>query len=516
MDINDVLNDKSKDELKQMIADLQSNLEQKEKSLSDKQKLIQQLYEQLKLARHQQFGRKSEKQVNEQAHQASLFNEAFPADNQAELEKADREITVASYQRKKTGRKPLPQNLPRYQRIHDLSEDEKVCRCGCQLTVIGEEKSEQLEHVPAKTIVIEHIRKKYACKQCEQTIKTAKAPKQPIPKSIAGPGLLAHILVSKFSDHLPLYRQEQILQRIGIDIPRSTLSHWVIRCSELLSPLVKLMQSHIENYDIAYADETTVQVLKEPGRLPESKSYMWCFAGGEPDKFNCIYHYQASRSHEVPLNYLAHFSGYLHCDGYPGYDVLSRKSNITLVGCWYHARRKFVEAGNVSNKSGLADHALKTFAILAKLEKQAKQQKLSPQAIYELRQRKALPIIDKFKIWLEQQLVCVPAESLIGKAITYTLKQWAKLINYLDDGRLEISNNRLEQCIKPFALSRKNWLFADSVKGANASATIFSLIQTCKLHNVNVYDYLRAVLEIIPNVQTIQELEQLLPYSIQL
>jgi len=430
------------------------------------------------------------------------------------IKKADEAITVASYTRKKTGRKPLPKELPREQRIYDLSDDEKVCGCGCELTHISDEKSEQLEYIPAKTFVIEHIRKKYACKQCEQTIKTAPAPKQPLPKSIAAPGLLAHIIVSKYTDHLPLYRQETILQRSGIDIPRATLCNWVIGCATLLSPLIKLMQSNIEHYDIAYADETTIQVLKEPGRKPENKSYMWCFGGGPPEQFNCIYHYQSSRSHEVPLHYLEQFKGYLHCDGYQAYDVLAAKSNLTLVGCWYHARRKFVEASKVSKKSGLADYALKIFASLAKIEKTIKQQ--SAQDRFHYRQKKALPLIDKFKTWLEKQLPCVPAMSLIGKAISYTLKQWPKLINYLKDGRLDISNNKLERCIKPFALSRKNWLFADSVAGANAAATLFSLLQTCQLHNINPYDYLRHVLTHIPNAQTIEQLEALLPYNVKL
>jgi len=504
------LQQKTSDELISIIDDLQANLDSKSAIIQNQNTTISQLLEQLKLNKHKRFGAQSEKDNDNP--QLSLFDEAQEPDNQPEIDAADEELTIPEHKRKKRGRKPLPKGLPRKQKVYDIPESDKACHCGCALTAIGEEVTEQLNIIPAKVFVIEHIRKKYACKSCEETIKQAKMPKQPIPKSIAGPGLLAHVLVAKFHDHLPLYRQESILQRMGIDIPRATLSHWVLKCGELLLPLTKLLLSQIQAYDVAYADESTVQVLNEPGRAPQTKSYMWVLGGGPPDKFGMVYSYSPSRGHQVPLDLLEDFKGYLHCDGFQVYDVLSAKQSLTLVGCWYHVRRKFVEANKVSSKAGLAKQAINIIKKLSLIEKQAKAQLLTPEGIYQLRKRKALPIIKAFKVWLEKHAHQVPRQSLIGNAIHYTLNQWPKLMGYLKDGRLEISNNRTERAIKPFATGRKNWLFANSVAGAKAAATIYSLIQTCKYHDVNPYDYLAHVLEAIPSCLTIEKLEPLLPY----
>ena len=247
------LEHKTKEELSEIILTQQQ-------TILENNKTIERLYEQFRLSRYKQFGTKSEKDTGLPRQlslfEPAIFNEAKPLENPSEIEAAEEEITIPEHQRKKRGRKNLPKDLPRKQQIYDLSEDEKTCPCGCELTHIGNEINEQLEIVPMQVYVIEHIRKKYACKQCEETIKQAVMPKQPIAKSIAGPGLLAHTLASKFEDHLPLYRQERILQRVGIDIPRATLSHWVIKCSELLSPLNKLLLAEIYDYDVAYADES--------------------------------------------------------------------------------------------------------------------------------------------------------------------------------------------------------------------------------------------------------------------
>lgn len=252
-------NNKSHDELLNIIANMA--------------KQIQFLEEQNAAYRLRQFANKSEK-FN--PNQVSLFDEAILPKDCEKIIAAEEAITIASYQRKKKpGRKPLPAELIRIPRIYDLTEAEKVCACGCQLTHIKDEKSEQLELIPAKIYVIEHIQKKYACKQCEDTIKTSPKPKAPIPRSIAASGLLSHVLVSKFQDHLPLFRQEQILRRIGVDIPRATLSLWVIKCAELMMPFMKLFHDRILNYDVSFADETTTQVIKEPNKGVASKKYMW-------------------------------------------------------------------------------------------------------------------------------------------------------------------------------------------------------------------------------------------------
>lgn len=301
MNIKENYDNKSKDELIQLVLDIQSKLDCQSKQ-------IKFLEEQILAYRLRKFANKLEK-IN--AEQLSLFDEAEPPINPDIIFAEEEKLQVASYVRKKSpGRKPLPADLPRVSRIYDLPETEKVCACGCALTHIKDEKTEQLEIIPAKIYVIEHIRKKYACRSCEETIKTAPMPPLPIPRSIAASGLLSHVLVSKFQDHLPLFRQEQILQRIGVDIPRATLSLWVIKCAELLLPLIKLLHDRILTYDVAYADETTLQVVKEPNKSIQSKKYMWLFAGGPPEQFVYYYHYHPSRSHEVAHDFLEDFKGF--------------------------------------------------------------------------------------------------------------------------------------------------------------------------------------------------------------
>jgi transposase len=475
-------------------------------------KQIQFLEEQNAAYRLRQFANKSEKG---NPNQGSLFDEAEPPANPEKILAAEEEITISSYTRQKTlGRKPLPLDLPRVPRIYDLSEDEKICHCGCELTHIKDEKSEQLEIIPAKIYVIEHIRKKYACKQCEETIKTAPKPMAPIPRSIAASGLLSHVLVSKFQDHLPLFRQEQILRRIGVDIPRATLSLWVIKCAELMMPFMKLFHDRILSFDVSFADETTAQVIKEPSKGVASKKFMWLFAGGPPDQFVFYYHYHPSRAHHVVEEFFTEYSGYLHCDGYPGYDALvSKNPEIKLVGCLYHSRRKFVEVAKLApHKEGVAAYVIKLIAMLAHIEESIKV--LSADNKYRIRLEKSKPILDKLQSYLQDSQPTIPPKSLLGQAVSYTLNQWPKIITYLKDGRLEISNNRSERAIKPFVIGRKGWLFAYSVAGANAAATIYSVIETCKHHHIEPYEYLRYVLQALPQCQTIEDYEALLPYNI--
>ena len=498
-------NNKNKEELIKLLCE-------KEKHISAQAKQILLLEEAVRAYNHRQFANKSEKI---DASQLSIFNEAQLPKQPEKIQTAEEEIQVASYVRKKQpGRKPLPSDLPRIPRVYDLPEAEKVCACGCELTHIKDEKSEQLEIIPAKIYVIEHIRKKYACKACEETIKTASMPIPPIPRSIAASGLLSHVLVSKYQDHLPLFRQEKILKRIGIDLPRATLSLWVLKCAELFAPLMKLLHDRILTYDIAYADETTTQVIKEPSKGIQSKKYMWMFAGGPPEQFTFYYQYHPSRSHDVPLNFFADFKGYVHCDGFAAYDTLaSINRSITQVGCLYHARRKFIEVIKITKaETGVAVDVIKLIAKLAKIEEDIKL--LSSEEKYQKRLHQAKPILDELFAYLYQQQPYIPPKSLLGKAVSYTLNQWPKLLIYLQDGRLENNNNRSERAIKPFVMGRKAWLFANSVEGAHAGATIFSLIETCKYHGIEAYDYFRYALNALPLCQTISDYEALLPFNI--
>lgn len=460
-----------------------------------------------------EFAIKSEKSS---AEQISLFDEATLPKSPEKIIAVEEEIQVASYVRNKApGRKPLPKELPRIRCIYDLEESEKICSCGCKLTHITDEKSEQLEIIPAKVYVIEHIKMKYACKTCEETIKTAIiTPPLPIPRSIAASGLLSHVLVAKFQDHLPLFRQEQILKRVGVDLSRATLSLWVIKCAELFKPLMKLIHDNITSYDISYADETTTQVIKEPNKGISSKKYMWVFSGGSPDKFAFYYHYHPSRSHDVAANFFEDFEGYLHCDGYGAYDALAKiNKNITLVGCLYHARRKFVEIIKITkNQNGVAGEVIKYIAKIAQLEEEIKEKSELEKYHYRLDHSK--PLYDALQNYLLSVLPTIPPKSLLGQAVSYTLNQWSKFLNHLKDGRLENNNNRSERAIKPFVIGRKGWLFSNSVEGAHAAATIFSLVETCKYHEIEPYYYFRYVLNKIRQCQTLADFEALLPYNI--
>lgn len=513
------LHSKTPEELAEIVRQLHGALNARDKTIHECHNTIHECHQVIESLRYQlnnalrhRFGKKSEKDAS---NQISLFDEISIPDNTEEVVHADNEITITAHQRKKTGRKPIPKDLPRVQKIYDLAESEKTCPCGCVLIKIGDEITEQLDFIPARVQVIQHVRYKYACKSCEETIKTAQCPKHPIPKSIASAGLLAHIAVSKFCDHLPLYRQEDILQRMGVDIARNTLSHWMIKVSELLLPLYKLLQHTLTIYDIAYADETPLQVLKEPDRPAEAKSYMWCFIGGPPTKRSIIYHYDISRAHAVPLNMLEDFRGWLHCDGHSAYDTYARVApGIILLACWMHCRRKFYDVAKTIKTEGLAHKAVKKIAKLYRIEEELKLKAATPEEVYQYRQAHSKPLLNEFREWLDKNSLHIRPKSPLGEAFGYALNQWDKLIRYLDDGRLEMDNGRSERQIKPFVIGRKNWLFCNSIAGAKAAEIIYSIIETAKHHKVEQYSYLRYVLTQLPNVNTEKELESLLPFNI--
>lgn len=507
---------KSAEELAEIVLSLQEEKEQQQKRINYQVETIQQLMEKLKLSRHKQFGKKSERHA-EESPQALLFDEAdFPV-NTDEIEKADEEITIPAHTRKKqtnkVGRKPLPESLSREEHIYDLAEAEKKCDCGCEMKCIGDERSEQLKIIPAKISVIVHVRKKYACKSCSIGVKQARMEPQPIPKSIAGPELLAHINIAKFEDYQPLYRQERIMNRIGIDIPRATLSNWVIKSSKLLQPLYNLLQDHIQNYDVASADETKLQVLREPGREAEKQSYMWVFGGGPPEQRVFLYHYSPSRSASVVEDMLGDFKGYLQTDGYCAYTAFAKdKDGISNVGCWYHLRRYFSDTEKLSTKTGLATEALRFIKKLSKIERKGRT--LKPEGRRLLRQCESKTIIKTFKSWLTEHAPSVSPNTKLGEGFTYAFNQWDSLIKYLEDGRLEFSNNHTERAIKPFVMGRKNWLFANSVAGANAAAIIYSIIETCKANHIKTYEYLAYAFKELPKCSVVEDYEALLPFNL--
>lgn len=496
-----------------------ADLQEKEQSYQSR---IEYLEERIRLLQNELFGRKTEKLPKEDRNQLFLFNEV-ESEKEVQDNSLPDEIIIAQHSRKKRGRKPLPEDLPRIEVIHDLAEAEKVCDCGIHLSRIGEQVCEKLDIIPAKVRVIRHIRYKYACKSCEgiesagPTVKIAAAPVQLIPKSIATSGLLAHLLVSKFEDALPFYRQEKIFARMGIELSRATMCGWAVKVADRAKPLMALLHQEIRSGPLVNIDETPVQVLNEPGRSNTSKSYMWVYRGGDPQKPVLIYQYQPSRSGQVPLTFLKDYHGFVQTDGYSGYDLLGRQPGIRLVGCWAHVRRKFIEvikAKSNPKKKGHAEDALDYIGRLYTIEKQAAASELSSEQLQHRRQDVAKPILNDFKTWLIRMSSLTPPKGLLGKAVNYTLRNWDRLIRYVEDACLRPDNNLAENAIRPFVLGRKNWLFSGHPNGAEASAAIFSLIETAKANGLKPYEYFRFLFENLPHAESEQDYKKLLPQYI--
>ena len=480
------------------------------------------LREQVRHLKSKLFGRKTEKKVVDIDNgQALLFNEA------EELTSREEEVEIPTHKRKKRGRKPLPDDLPTVDIIHDLSEEEKVCSCGCEKTRIGEEISNQLEYIPAVMQVLRNIRYKYVCKNCEgveadeSAVSIASLPPMIIPKSIATPGLLAHILTSKFVDALPFYRQEKQFLRLGVDISRSNMCGWAIKVAEKCKPLLELMNKEIRSGPLINIDETTVQVMKEPGRSNTSKSYMWIYRGGDPDRPLLVYQYHPTRSGDVVSEYLDEYKGYVQTDGYAGYDFMDIIEGIIHIGCWAHSRRMFVDVvksgdkrKSVKGKKSSAEEAIDFIRRLYAIEKDVKLRGLNYDEIYEERQNKSKTILDEFKEWLQEKSNQTPPKGLLGKAISYTLNQWDRLVGYIKDGRLKPDNNLAENAIRPFVVGRKNWLFSGTPKGAKASAALYSLIESAKANDLEPYGYLRFLFEKLPFAHSEGDYKSLLPNHI--
>ncbi len=511
----------SPDLLREMIIELSEYKEKYEQledykkkyeQLKDYKKKYEQLVEALRLAKQERFAPSSEKNI----FQTDFFDEPGTELPEAVKEQLAEEVEVQSHKRKKHPiRTPLPEFLPREIILHDLKDEEKICHCGEHLVRIGEEISEQLKYIPAKISVIQHVRPKYACKPCEENVKIAPMPLLLLPKSIATPELVANTIITKYCDHIPLYRQESIWSRIGVEIPRSSLCGWILKTSELCEPLVKWLQKLIIAYDYAQADETTVQVLNEKGRENTAKSYMWCYRGGG-EKICVVYEYQETRAGAHAKKFLTDFKGYLQSDAYSGYLWANDEKKIIRVGCHAHARRPFAELAKLSKTPGLAVEALKFYRKLYAIEKEARENNFSLERRHEIRKEKSVPILEAFKQWLDHHLLKTSDQGKIGKAIRYCLTNWNELTNYLKDGRIEIDNNLIENAIRPFALGRKNWLFSGSSAGAKAGAIFYSLIETCKANGVEPYKYFCAMLNRIRSCKSDEDYRKLLPQFIEL
>lgn len=468
---------------------------------------VQELLEALRLQIHRQYAASSEQTP---PGQTQLFDEP-DEEPDPELDTTADEAAVRPRRARRRGTRLSP-DLPRVEVIHDLDDGDKVCtEHGCDLAPMGEEVSEQLEFIPAQVRVIKNIRKKYTCPACEGHVVTAKLPPQLIPKSMATPSLLAFIAVSKYADALPLYRQCTIFERIGFEADRTTLANWMMTCGERVQPLINLLSDRLRESPYLHVDETTVQVLKEPGRDPQSKSWMWVSAAGPPGARIVLFHYDASRGQGVARDLLAGYQGAVMVDGYEAYDAACQENGILRLGCWAHARRRFVEAQRLQpkGKTGKADQALALINRLYAIERRLKG--AGAEQRYEARQQEAKPVLEKLHAWLEKTLPRTPPKTALGKALNYLHGQWPRLVRYVDDGRWPIDNNPAENAIRPFTIGRKNWLFSNSVRGATAGANLYSLIETAKAHGIEPMLYLESVFQRLPAAATVEDFEALLP-----
>jgi len=498
----------AKDELLQVH---EKHLDDKNHIIREQQKRIAIIEEYLRLAKVQRFGSSSEKLP----FQGDIFDEAELDVTLSDLEEQlpdDDEVVRKTRPRKR--KRGFSDTLPRVRINLSLSDEEKR---GASKTFFTKVK-EELDIIPAQARVLEYWQEKAVFEEeGEQRIVAAPRPLHPLGKSMASTSLLAYILTSKYADALPLYRLETILKRHGGSITRTSMAHWIIRLDDVFKPLMNLMREHQLDSDYLQADETLLQVLKETGKVATSDKWMWLIRGGPPDQPAVLFEYDVSRGEEVPLRLLDGFEGVLQVDGYAGYNKVCRENNITRIGCMDHARRKFVEASKAApakKAQGAVSKADVAIGMIRKLYRiEDKIRDLKSEQKREKRQQLSKPLLDDLKQWLEKNVNRVPRGGLTSTAINYMLNQWDLLVGYCDDGRLHISNALAENAIRPFAVGRRNWLFSDTPRGARASATCFSLVESAKANGLEPYDYLSRVLQDIASADSLEKLEALLPWN---
>lgn len=495
---------------------LDQSLHAKDTAIQQRDLYIQLLEEKLRLEQARKFAASSEKH----AHQIHLFDEAeMEAELEALLAQLPEDV-VPETERKaaKKRRRGFSDQLIRERIELTLSEEEKAGAGKVFFTKVKEE----LQFIPAQLKVLEIWQEK-AVFECDgnEVIVAAKRPVHPLGKCIATTSLLAYLITSKYADGLPLYRLEQMIKRLGHEVSRTSMAHWIIRLDEVFRPLMNLMREVQNGGSYLQADETRIQVLKEDGKSAQSDKWMWVTRGGPPDQPSVLFEYDPSRSGSVPVRLLDDFSGILQADGYSGYARICRDNQITRIGCWDHARRKFIEAvkgaptgKGKKNKVNKADVALGYIRKLYAIEREI--QACDDTERYQVRQAMSVPLLKEFKTWLETYVGKVMKGSLTRKAMEYTLNQWPELIGYCEKGYLHISNVLAENAIRPFAVGRKAWLFADTAQGARASATCYSLIETAKANQLEPSAYIHYVLDRIGEADTLEKLEALLPWNVSL
>ena len=498
--------------------DAQAQIAQLQALLSERERRIRVLEEALRLMRVEKYGASREK-LGEAPGQRGLFNEAEAAVEI--LEAAGVEATlIATPLRddkapaKSPGRKALPAHLPRIEVRHELPAIERVCGCGAALQEIGAETSEQLDIIPAKIQVIRHVRPKYACAHCHVGVKIAPVPAQILPRSNVSSRFLAHLITSKFVDGLPFYRLQTVLARHEVAMPRGTQAAVTINAHAPVVPLLNLMDERMRASGYIRIDETPVQVLKSDAN--GTQQWMWVRVAGSPGQRLILFDHDPSRSAQVAARLLEGASGYVQSDGYAAYDAVAASSQLTHVGCFAHARRRFFEAVQAlprseQKKNTAAHEIVRRIDALYAIEREIKH--LSDEERRHARQTRAVPLLDSLHTFSQSLQTQTLTSGKLGEALAYLNKQWAKLIRYVDDGRIAIDTNLAENAIRPFARGRRAWLFADTVKGAKASAAFFSLVETAKANGLEPYAYLCRLFDRLPHARTVEDFEALLPFS---
>lgn len=450
----------------------------------------EQLLEELQLLKRFVYGPRRERYADD-PRQQRLFDAPLEEAPAPEPEPEPVSPPPETPRRKGHGRNPLPKHLTRKRIEHDLPEAQKLCGgCGREKARIGEDTSEQIEYIPASLYVQEHVYPKYACSCCKDGVVARSPVPQPIEKGLPGAGLLAYIIVSKFHDSLPLYRQQDILARQGVEFSRSTLCGWMRESGVLLCPLYELLRQRVLSSNVLWTDDTTVPVL-DPLSDKTKTGRFWAYLGDALNPYT-VYDFTMTRRRDGPQKFLEGFQGYLHADAYGGYDgiYLESEGKILEVACWAHARRKFFDARHTAPA-----HAPAMLAMIGRLyEVEEQGRSLSVEDRYALRQQESVPVLDRMEDWLEERALSALPKNVFGQAIGYARNQWEALRRYTADGRLTIDNNQSERTLRLQAIGRKNWLFLGNDKGGETAAILFSVLASAKRHYVEPWSYLRDVL----------------------
>jgi transposase len=455
------------------------------------------------------FGRRGDR-LQEDPNQGLLFGTPEATEDQEEEDAPEEDEETPSRRRRRSrhrGRRPLPDHLPRCRHEIHPPEEELTCPgCGERKVVFGEDVTEELDVVPAKFFVNQYVRFKYACRKCQEHVSIGPLPARPMDKGIPGPGFLAHLITSKYADHSPLYRQQQIYRRAGLQIPRSTMCGWIAYSASLLEPIVDAMKVSVMASRRVHTDDTPITVLDRSIKpIGSRKGYMWVYIGDQDD---VVFDFTNSRSRDGPESFLEGYQGYLQADAFSGYDRICAGDDVVEVACWAHARRKFVDA-----ETSHPDEAKRIVELIGRLyaiERRARERKVAEDRFLAWRRRHSRRRLARLRDELDELSVTVLPRSPLGKAVTYTLKNWTALNRYTEAAFLNIDNNHSERQIKQMVIGRKNWIFCGSENGAHNAAILFSLVVSCKLHGVDPFAYFRDVLMRIHTHPT-DRIDELMP-----